>query len=247
MFNTSVTDALFGGSNSYSSGSIFSASNFGDLALMRSGVYKKMMRSYVSQLQEGSDDSTTAASTKKERKSTFENEVTKKMDRITAAPTAEQTKLAETNKVLSNVKSAAAGLEKSANELSAINYDTTSKEDVYQVAKSFVNSYNSMLAKASKSDNVSITQSVTWMKNDMKEHEKMLDRIGVTIGKDGSLSIDEETFTKANNSDIRTQFEGYGSVVGRIAQRATGLYNLAANQISFGSGSTLYSSAGVLK
>ncbi len=35
MFNTSMADALFGGSKSVGTGSFFSASNFGDLALIK--------------------------------------------------------------------------------------------------------------------------------------------------------------------------------------------------------------------
>lgn len=248
MFNYSVSDALFGGSNSTSSGSFFSASNFGDLALIKSGVYTRMMRSYVSQLQEGSDDETTTTTpTKSTSKKSSENLVSQKMEGLRATATAGETELAKTNKALSAVKSAASSLEQASKDLSNMDFDTSSKEDVYEVAKTFVNSYNSLLTKAGKTDNASIEQSVTWMKADMKEQEKKLEKIGITIGKDGSLSIDEEEFTKANFSDIRPQFEGEGTVIGRTGMRAGGVYNLAANQIYTNIGSTMYSSAGVLK
>lgn len=247
MFNTSVTDALFGGSNSFGSGSIFSASNFGDLALMKSGVYKKMMRSYVSQLQEGSDEGTKTEASKPTAKKSSENMVSQKMEGLRATATAGESELSKANKALSAVKSAAGSLEKASSELSGMNFDTSSKEDVYQVAKTFVNSYNSLLAKAGKIDNASIEQSVTWMKADMKEQAKKFEKIGITIGKDGSLAIDEEKFTSANFSDIRPQFEGEGTVIGRTGMRAGGVYNLAANQIYSNIGSTTYSSSGVLK
>ena len=46
MFNNSLADSLFGSRNSIWSGSFFSASNLGDLGLMKSGVYTKMLKSY---------------------------------------------------------------------------------------------------------------------------------------------------------------------------------------------------------
>lgn len=244
MFNYSVSDALFGGSSS--SGSMFSAANFGDLSLIKSGVYTKMMRKYVSELQEGSDDSTTTASTKPTSKKSGENLVSQKMENLRATATVGETELTKANKVLSDVKSAASSLEQASKNLSSMDFDSSSKEDVYKVAKSFVNSYNSFLAKTGKSDNASIEQSVTWMKADMKEQAQKLEKIGITIGKDGSLSIDEEKFTGANFSDIRPQFEGEGTVIGRTEMRAGGVYNLAANQIYTNIGSTTYSSSGVL-
>lgn len=38
MINNMMADALFGSSNSYGGGSFLSASNFGDLSLIKSGV-----------------------------------------------------------------------------------------------------------------------------------------------------------------------------------------------------------------
>ena len=55
------------------------------------------------------------------------------------------------------------------------------------------------------------------MKNDVKAHEKMLGKIGITIGKDGALSIDEEKFKAAKLSDIRTEMSGSASIVGKTA------------------------------
>ena len=76
MFNTSLADSLFGGSKSVGSGSFFSASNFGDLALIKSGVYTKMMKSYVSKMTEGegTDDSSTDTGYK------FKNSVSEKLE-----------------------------------------------------------------------------------------------------------------------------------------------------------------------
>ena len=241
MFNTSLADSLFGGSKSVGSGSFFSASNFGDLALIKSGVYTKMMKSYVSKMTEGegTDDSSTDTGYK------FKNSVSEKLESLRSPK--DTTAADKANKALSTIKGAASKLEASAKALSEMDFDTSTKEDMLKAAKTFVADYNSVLTSTKNTDNESLSRSVKWMKDDIKARDKMFAKIGVSIGSDGALSIDEEKFNEANLSDIRTMFSGSGSIVGKTAQRATGLYNLAANQISFNGGSTLYSSKGVLK
>mgnify|MGYP002511809238 CR=1 FL=1 len=60
MFNNSLANSLFGSRNSIWSGSFFSASNLGDLGLMKSGVYTKMLKSYYEKV--GNDKETTKSS-----------------------------------------------------------------------------------------------------------------------------------------------------------------------------------------
>ncbi len=242
MFNTSLADSLFGGSKSVGSGSFFSASNFGDLALIKSGVYTKMMRSYVSKMTETEDSDKSSSSDTGYK---FKNSVSEKLESLRSPK--DTTAADKANKALSTIKSAAGKLETSANALSEMDFDASTKEDMLKAAKTFVADYNSVLTSTKNTDNESLSRSVKWMKDDIKARDKMFAKIGVSIGSDGALSIDEKKFNEANLSDIRTMFSGSGSIVGKTAQRATGLYNLAANQISFNGGSTLYSSKGVLK
>ncbi len=243
MINRTMADTLFGSSNSIFSGSFLSASNLGDLTMMRNGTYTKLLRSYYEKV----DDSGSTKKSKSTGKDTeFKNAVSEKLEKLTNRST-QATEESVTNKQLSNVKSSASGLETAAGALMEMDFDTAAREEIYGKAKDFVKQYNSVLSSANQTDNVSISQSVTWMKNDTKAHEKMLGRVGITVGTDGTLSIDEEKFNKANLSDIKSQMSDSSSIVGRTAQRAAGLYNLAANQISFSQGSLLYSSSGVLK
>lgn len=238
MINSTLTNSLFGGSSSIGTGSFFSASNFGDLAMMRSGVYTKMLRSYISQV---SEDSETSSKTSSD--TAFRNAVSEKMESIRNKET---TTVDEGAKALSGVKGAAKKLETASQKLSGMDFDNSSREDLYDAAKQFVSSYNSVLTSVSKTDDASIEQSVQWMKESMKTNEKQLEKIGITIGKTGALALDEEKFMAANLSDIQGQM-GNCSVVSGAAQRATGLVNLAANQISFRYGNSLYSSDGVYK
>ncbi len=242
--NSTMADTLFGNSTSIGSGSFLSASNFGDLAMMRSGVYGKLMKSYVSQITEDADISETSEG-KKTNADAFKNSVSEKMQQLRSPKTAAAE--SESNKALSDIKSASKNLETAANDLMEIDFETSTRDEVYDAVKKFVSSYNSVVQSAAKTDNVSVTKSVQWMTDDMKAHEKMLAKVGISVGKDGTLSLDEEKFKAANQSDIEFELGKNSSIVSKSAYRATGLYNLAANQISFGSGNSFYSSSGVLK
>ena len=234
MINNTLADALFGASNSYNAGSFFSASNFGDLAMIKSGVYTKLMRSYVSKLDDsGSKDS-----------KQYLNLVNEKISKLSETPSTTATD--EAKKVLSDIKSAAKTLEGTANDLAKMDFDDSTREELYDAAKKFADSYNTLVKDVAGTDNVSLTKSVDWMKGDLKAREKMFAKIGVSFGADGKMSIDEEKFNAANLRDIKSLFQGSGSIVGKTAQRATGIYNLAANQISASSGSSFYSSNGTL-
>lgn len=235
MMNNYMADLFFGGTSSSTSGSIFSASNFGDLALMRSGVYTKLLKSYYSNIDEASDT----------KKSTSDT-VTTIRDKV-AKEKAAETQNSETNKVLSGLKSAAKTLETDAKSLSEMDFDTTNKEDLYAAVKKVVNSYNSVIDSAGKTDLTSVSQSITWMKTAANSRQTQLNNVGITIGTDGKLSLDEEKFNKARTLDIKSLMSGDSSYVASMSQRATGLYNLAANQISSSTGNTFYSSSGVLK
>lgn len=236
MMNSTMADMLFGGSNSYGTGSIFSASNFGDLALMKSGVYTKMLRSYYEKV-EGS-----TSGTKKETTSQFTNV----RDKV-ASEKESALKISKENESLSSLKSTAKSLETNAKSLAGMDFDESTKEEIYSAVKKVVDSYNSVVDSSGKTDLASISQSVKWMTDSASVREKQLKNLGITIGTDGKLSVDEEKFKAANLTDIKSLMAGKSSYVSGLAQRATGLYNLASNQISSSSGKSLYSSSGVLK
>lgn len=235
MMNNMMADMLFGGSSSFGTGSIFSSSNFGDLALMKNGVYKKMIRSYYEKV-EGSSD------TKKETTNQFTNV----RDKV-AKEKENALKISKENEALSSMKSTAKSLETNAKSLAGMDFDGSTKEEIYSAVKKMADSYNSVVDSAGKTGLTSISQSVKWMTDSASVREKQLKKLGITVGTNGKLSIDEEKFKAANLTDIKSLMAGKSSYVSGLAQRATGLYNLASNQMSTSAGKTLYSSSGVLK
>lgn len=242
MFNNSLADSLFGSRNSIWSGSFFSASNLGDLGLMKSGVYTKMLKSYYEKV--GSDTETKKSSSSSNSNSPTWDDVRKKY--ITPEVKVDA-KAEEAEKALSNVKSASKTLSTDASALANMDYDTSSRDEIYDAVKKMADSYNAVVDSAKKSSLTSISKSVTWMTDDTKARAKQLEKLGITIGTDNKITVDKDKFAQANLTDIKSVFKGSGGLADRHAQRANGLVNLASNQILMNSGRSLYSSSGVLK
>lgn len=240
MFNNSLADSLFGSRNSIWSGSFLSASNLGDLGLMKSGVYTKMLKSYYEKV--GNDTET------KTKKSSSDSPVWDNDRKKFITPEVKvDAKEEEAKKALSSVKSASKNLSTDASALANMDYDKSSRDEIYDAVKKMADSYNAVVDSAKKSSLTSISKSVTWMTDDTKARAKQLEKLGITIGTDNKITVDKDKFAQANLTDIKSVFKGSGGLADRHAQRANGLVNLASNQMSMNSGRSLYSSSGVLK
>ena len=63
-------------------------------------------------------------------------------------------------------------------------------------------------------------------------NRNMLSRVGITIGKDNKLSVDEEKLKKANINDLKSLFGGsYSSYVSSIGQRASDIQKVSEQMI----------------
>lgn len=229
--NSTLVNALFGDKNSVSSGSFLSSSSLGDWGLMRSGVYTKMLKSYYAKMNASSSD------TGKTEKNEYESQLDSKLESL-------QNSTSDT--ALSNIKSAAGSMKTAAQTLADMDFETESRDKLYEGVKKLADTYNTVLASTAKSGLTSISQSVTWMVNDVKAHETQFEKIGIRIGSDNQLTIDKDKFSEAGLNDIRSLLEGNSGFASKLSQRASGLANLAANQISYNSGKTFYSSSGIL-
>ncbi len=108
-------------------------------------------------------------------------------------------------------------------------YDT---DGIYKAVKNFVDSYNDVVKNTIDSDTVSVLRKTLNMTNTTKANAGMLEKIGITVKSDNTLSIDEDVFKKADMKQVQSAFEGTGSYAGRIMVQADELGRLASNAIS---------------
>lgn len=117
---------------------------------------------------------------------------------------------------------AASGLSKSAAKLA------TGKDDLYSdekglldSVKTFVSDYNSTVDALKNSESTSALRKGVSMVSSTAAYSKSLEKIGITVGKDNKLSIDEKKFSSAGADAVKSIFSGNYSLSGKTAEKAS--------------------------
>lgn len=196
-FNFNIS-SFFGGAGSNSG---FGSFNFSDYASIKNGSYGKLMRSYYSEQKKASTPDKTT-STKPGKKETVDN-----------------TGLSQMKKETDGLKTAAEALSK--DELWKKNDDGTYDMDkIASAVKDFAKEYNDVVDQSAKVNSREISQSAYYMKSMTNTMSKALAKVGVTIGTDGKMTVNEDTLKKANVASIKSLFSGYGSYGAQTGDRA---------------------------
>ncbi len=168
---------------------------------------------------------------------------------------------------LSTMKSATEDLEDSASKLvrgtmftkvsktdesgkTTSGYDT---DKIYDAVKAFADDYNKVIKAADGVNTSSIKKSAINMINYTEKNASALSAIGITIGSDYRLSIDEEKFKSADMNKVKSLFHGSGSYANNIKSQASMIGYKTGNETSrsntytkAGSYSSTYSAGSML-
>lgn len=181
-----------------------------DYASIKNGSYGKLMKAYYAK--EGA--------TKKAASSIVDN---KKSNIATSKDSAE---------TLKSVESAADTLKSSADKLISKEKDNVfekGKEDIYQAVNSFVNDYNKLIQENEKVASDSIANRVKTLTVMTDANSRMLSKVGITVNKDKTLSLDKEAFLNADETTIKSLFHDTPSYAYRVSAQAS-LIDYAANR-----------------
>ncbi len=123
---------------------------------------------------------------------------------------------------------------------------------IYKGVRSFVDDYNSMLDSGSNSSNKNVLSQTLTMTNTTKAYSNLLSAVGITVGSDNKLSIDEDAFKASNVSSIKSLFNGNSSYAYSISAKASQInyyastanstYDITGNLTGSSSSGSLYSS-----
>lgn len=200
---------LFSGSrtSSYSTGF-----NFGDYYMIKNGTYKKLLKSYYAL--DKSDKSNKTDSTDSTKKDTPKLSTLIRDNARALETSAEKLK----NSALWEQKDITKKDEKTGEETTTRDYDWDS---ITKAVKGFVEDYNSTLDKAAESDNNTVLRNATFMTGTTRSMGKLLEEVGITIGEDNKLELDEEKLKKSRITTLKTLFRGSNSYADRMSQRAS--------------------------
>ncbi len=209
--SNNVTSSIFGNT----SGSSFSLS---DYALIKSGSYGKLMKAYYSQ---GSDDGSGKSSAvnklvsgSSQDQATTITALKGSSDKLTKAAEA----LTTTGKDSLFVEKDITTKDENGVETTTKGYD---KDAIFKKVSEFVDSYNSVLSAAGKSNNNRVLNTGANMTTMTAANEDMLAKVGITIGEDNKLSIDEKAFKEADMSSVKTMFNGVTSFAYDVQTKAS--------------------------
>ena len=177
--------------------------DFSQYASIKNGTYGKLLKSYYKQ--QSGDTSKTEASDSKVKK---------------------KTESLEDTTGLSQMKKESDGLKKSVDELAQEDLwkKTDGKMDMDKISsavKSFVKDYNDVIDQSAKVSSKDIASSVKYMDSMTTTMTKSLSKIGITVGMDGKLSLDEDKLKKTDGMAAKNLFTGSVSYGSQIADRAS--------------------------
>lgn len=212
---SSITDYSFlfqSTSNTNNSPFFSNTSLLGDYSMIKSGVYKKLLTAYYDQTDTKETDSS--------------DNSTKDV-----ADSTEKAKLL-------NTKSDAATLKEAADALSASSlYRSTGKDEagnaeydrekITTAVKDYVSAYNEYLDSSSNVESTTVLNKTLSMVKKTARNENLLKEVGITVGADNKLVLDEEKLSKASVSTLSSLFSGNSSYGDEISEMASESYRLA--------------------
>ena len=229
FFNYSST--LFSGMNS--SGSSFSGL-IGEYNQIKNGTYGKLLKAYYKKYNaDGSTKSdTTDKITDKVKKSSDTVDTAKELETVKDSATT----LQDAAMKLAAVKTGSSSLYEKKTIVDTNEDGTTSTRTDYDYdtlvksVKSFVSAYNDTLESVSTIESASVTQKTKWLTDLTGQNKEALSAVGISVDKDGRMSLDETTFRGKEMTELQDFFEGTNSFVGNLARKASSLAGAAELQ-----------------
>lgn len=211
------------GTSSSSGSSTSNLSWLSDYASIKNGSYYKLMKAYYNETGNAKDLVSKTTSNNSTSKDSTEAlaEVQKSTDALKESADA---------LLVSGDKSVFA--EKDITTKDENGVETTTKgydtDAIYKAVNAFVTDYNSAIESTADSNTSSIANRSLGLITATSANEKLLEKVGITVNEDYTLSIDEDTFKKADMNTVKTLFSGNGSYAYRVSAQAS-LINFAAD------------------
>ena len=211
-FNTTNYGSLFGYSG-YSSNS-YSNTLYSGLSLVssvKSGAYSKALKALY-----GKNNNTSNYASSVLKNSKYKYDVDSELSCVKR----ESGELAEAAKKLSSTGK---------DDLFA-NKEKYDPDAAYKAVSDLVTNYNETITAADKLGNSAVDNAVTSMARMTGIMGKSLSKVGITVGVDGKMSVDEEAFKKADMDTVKNLFGNNGYFGKSVASSAQRIESIAGQQ-----------------
>ncbi len=117
-------------------------------------------------------------------------------------------------------------------------------EGTLQQAKNFVDSYNSVIDNSVKVDRKGVLRDTLSLVNTTKATAGLLSEVGITVGTDNKLTLDEEKWKNAYSTTKQTLFGGTSSYASQVMYKASQVASGAAAGTGLSTKSPFYTNTG---
>lgn len=209
FFNTSGQNNSGGGMGIFSGAS----SAIGDMSLIKSGSYKKLLKSYYASQADDIKNSLNGTD-EDEKTSATDSTGSLQMAKSDASSLLDSLDGLNTKSLYKNTL----------DEKGKAVYDT---DKISSAVKDYVESYNSFIDSTGDLNSTKLLGNTLDVIKNTKKNAGLLSDIGIKIGKDNKLSFDEEKFKNANMTTVNTLFAGSGSYGASVSSKASSSYRIA--------------------
>ncbi len=236
-YNASTISALFAGLNNSSSGTSLSYGiDFTTYNSIKNGSYSKLMRKYYSNKASESTDGATANKNTGKVQSIDIQKNNATVNRDNAASLVDSASELKKYSLWSKVDKT----DKDGNI--AKEYDT---DKIAKAASSFVKNYNSLVSSTADSSSRYVLNSASNMVNYTRVNADLLKKIGISVGSDNKLTVDEDKLKASDMAVVKSVFKDSGSFGQTISAKASTIYGNAVSQLSELSTKNSYTSNGL--
>jgi hypothetical protein len=208
------------------SGSATSLNFLSDYASIKNGSYGKLMNAYYGTGKERVSNAVNSSSTSTSKDSK------EKLQNVKNA--ADSLKVSADKLLVTGAKSLFNTKEVTSTDDKGVTTTTTTYDvnAIYKAVSSFVSEYNNTIEKGSGANSNSISTRVNSLNNMTKANQNLLGKVGITVGSDGKLALDEAAFKKADMASVKSIFNGTGSYGYQVSSQASWLSFGANNELS---------------
>lgn len=130
----------------------------------------------------------------------------------------------------------ASTLKSAAKALSKVDFSDDSedaKAKSLKTVKDFISAYNSVIDTADDVNSKSILRNAVWMTNITSKSAGLLNELGITVGENNQLTLDETKWSNANASTKTALFNGRQSFAEKMVYKAGQMTNFSAEKASY--------------
>ncbi len=236
MYNSSSISSLFSSLNNSSNNNYMSGINYSDYNAIRNGSYRKLVKAYYAK---ESGTSSSNSTSKTDSTTTDKTTSSQKVNAATVRDSASN--LVNDVKDLSSDKLWKKTTTTDKDGVTSTDYD---KDAIYKAVSSFAKDYNSLVSASGNSSDNSVLRTSSTMVAYTKANKNLLSQVGITVGSDNKLTVDENKFKSADMTTVKSLFTGSGSFGRMTSTSATSSYSSAVSQLAKLSSSSTYSNMG---